>query len=361
MNTSATASVRRPSPFVASPFYDGLFLVFSPALALLAAWALPRVQYFFDETTSFGERDTRIGHFIAIWTASHLAAVVFRSHLNREIFALHRFRFVVVPLLLILAIASSQRIWVAAFVVATLWDIYHSSMQNFGIGRIYDAKRGNDPLAGRKLDMMLAHVLYIAPIAAGGLTLTKSLSAFDLFSGPPWQWDGPARFLGWCGESLVPIRWTVIGISVGFLLYYVYAYWKLCRAGYKISPWKIWLFASVAVASSSWFLMDFIAALFVINFYHALQYFAIVWWMERKNMQKVMHVERNPAGRWVALGVFVLALTLIGMGMEAGENFYQGSEDENLGLSLAAAAGLTCALMHFWYDGFVWSVRKKQV
>jgi hypothetical protein len=42
--------------------------------------------------------------------------------------------------------------WVLLFAVAVtvLWDVYHSAVQTFGFGRIYDARRGVDPEHGRE-------------------------------------------------------------------------------------------------------------------------------------------------------------------------------------------------------------------
>ena len=37
-------------------------------------------------------------------------------------------------------------------IAATFWDVYHSAMQTFGLGRIYDARTGNNPNKGRRLD-----------------------------------------------------------------------------------------------------------------------------------------------------------------------------------------------------------------
>jgi hypothetical protein len=33
-------------------------------------------------------------------------------------------------------------------VLVVWWDVVHSSLQTFGLGRIYDARRGNPPALG---------------------------------------------------------------------------------------------------------------------------------------------------------------------------------------------------------------------
>jgi hypothetical protein len=57
-------------------------------------------------------------------------------------------------------------------------------------------------------------------------------------------------------------------------------------------------------------------------------------------------------GNWLALAAFVISVGFFGVVYQL-ENGYQ--------LRWLGAAAITVSLMHFWYDGFVWSVRKKQM
>jgi hypothetical protein len=107
------------------------------------------------------------GVFIGTFIFAHLAAVGFRSHLNPQITRRNPLRFTLVPLALLVACGLSPWVLVITSVVATFWDVYHSSMQTFGLGRIYDMRTGNDPRAGRRLDMIFNLFLYAGPIAAG--------------------------------------------------------------------------------------------------------------------------------------------------------------------------------------------------
>ena len=52
-------------------------------------------------------------------------------------------------------------------VLAVWWDVYHSSLQTFGFGRIYDAKVKNNPTTGRRLDYWMNLFLYLGPVLAG--------------------------------------------------------------------------------------------------------------------------------------------------------------------------------------------------
>ena len=116
----------------------------------------------------------------------HLVAVAFRSHANHAIFSQHPFRFVGVPLALLIGMLVWRPVFIVAIVVATFWDVYHSGLQTFGFARIYDAKLGNDPNAGRSLDWMLNHVLYAGPIFAG-VSMMDHVGDFELLEAVGWS------------------------------------------------------------------------------------------------------------------------------------------------------------------------------
>ena len=105
------------------------------------------------------------------------------------------------------------------------------------------------------------------------------------------------------------------------------------------------------VSIYTWGFNSFGEAFFIMNFFHALQYFGIVWAFEKRNMLKLFHLDRLPFGKPLAAVLFVAVGGAYGFWVEA------------LDTSIEAlwAVTLIVSIMHFWYDGFVWSVRKKQV
>ena len=347
------------APFIAGRSYDWLFFVFSPLLALAIAEFVTGWSYAFERTAAFGTENTRIGFFIAVFTSSHLVAVFFRSHANTKIFHQHRWRFTVIPVLAFVAMTQSAWVFVSAFVLAFLWDVYHSAMQNFGLCRIYDAKMGNSGEVGRRLDFWVNHVLYVGPIL-GGLSLIATFEVFDHFLA--LGWEQPSHWLRWIEEQRLAIRWAVVAAGSAFLAYYAYAYWRLAKQGYKISAHKVCLLASVGITSVwAWGFLPPVEAFFVANLFHAAQYFAIVWWLEKKNIRQVFGLGSIPGGQWLTLGAFVGLLAGFGMLMEVGINSQYNVVAGESSVRWAASAALLCALLHFWYDGFIWSVRRKEV
>jgi len=112
------------------------------------------------------------------------------------------------------------------------------------------------------------------------------------------------------------------------------------------------LYASTALCSIyAWGFMPPGKAFFVVNFFHALQYFAIVWWSEKKNMISLFGLTRIPFR--VAAALLILIVPAFTYGLWA-----VIKPGQTIGIVAVAAV---VSIMHFWYDGFVWSVRKHQV
>ena len=140
--------------------------------------------------------------------------------------------------------------------------------------------------------------------------------------------------------------------GAAFLAYYVWAQTQLQRRGHAVSLQKVYLLASTgAVSIYTWGFNTFGEAFFIMNLFHALQYFGIVWAFEKKNIMKLFHLDGVTFGKPLAALAFVGIAGAYGFWVEA------------LDTSIEAlwAVTLIVSIMHFWYDGFVWSVRRKQV
>lgn len=87
------------------------------------------------------------------------------------------------------------------------------------------------------------------------------------------------------------------------------------------------------------------------NFFHALQYFGIVWAREKTNIARIFRVQHYVFGKYVALALFLSVTLMYGLWTEV----------IDLDITTLWAVTLTVSIMHFWYDGFIWSVQKKQV
>jgi hypothetical protein len=224
---------------------------------------------------------------------------------------------------------------VLSTVVATFWDVWHSGAQTFGFARIYERNHGTPPELGRKLDFWLQQLLYAGPILAGA-TLMDHVGSFDSFGkvGDAFLGSVPARVEG------VRHYLTIGVLAVGslFIAIYVIAYWRLARRGQWRVPWlKLWLVGSTAFVSIyTWGFNSWGEAFLIMNLFHGVQYLALVWATEGKRAGPVIFF-----GGCIAYGIGVQAL--------------------DADLTALWAITIVVSLMHFWYDAFVWSVRRAQI
>jgi hypothetical protein len=89
--------------------------------------------------------------------------------------------------------------------------------------------------------------------------------------------------------------------------------------------------------------------------FHALQYYAFTYAHERTNLARVLKL--NASG----IGSVLVAVAIIALGANYGLFAASAERSVEAATRWPWALAVTVALMHFWYDGFMWSVRKKQV
>lgn len=363
MSTLArTASVReREAPgvrsgFIIGPVSDALFIIGAPLLALglaIPLFALPAAAF---QWPIMGQKADIRQVFILAFIEAHLVLVYFRSHGNVNIFRAYPLRFTVVPIALVVATVWSPYLFEIIALIAIWWDVYHSSLQTFGFGRIYDAKLKNAPTAGRRLDYWMSLFLYTGPVLAGAHFvdhLNLGRAELGLFAMSPTLFSDLLcrRAPDFFSRNQVYLAAAVLGTGVPFLAYYLYSYRRLEREGYRVSWQKVWLYIITgSVSIYVWGFRSFFDAFWVMNFFHALQYFAIVSFTERQNLSRLFRVDRIPYGGVLA-SVWTVTLCLL-YGLWVGRQ---------LSGSWTASLVLTTSIMHFWYDGFIWSVKKKQV
>lgn len=132
------------------------------------------------ETNLGVEPQPVVGVLLGSFIYAHLALVVFHSHANPVIFRSYPLRFTLVPIVLFLAMWSSPWRAVSVSALVTWWDVYHSGLQTFGLGRIYDSRASNPAELRRRLDWGLNLLLYVGPIP-GGATLIAHVGDFMEF------------------------------------------------------------------------------------------------------------------------------------------------------------------------------------
>lgn len=334
-------------PFLAigGPRFDALLFWGIPILALFFVDAWLSLAFVMPKVAA----DRMVGGLAvltSVLTYAHLVAVAPRAYLNREVFESNRLKLTIVPALLVMGLFFSPTLLAIGAVVGVFWDVHHSAMQNFGLSRIYDMKAGNDGETLRKTDLRLNWVLYVGPLAAGASLMTH-LHAFDQLDGVGLA--SLARLPGVVSGHLSLISGIAIMAWIGVIGWAILDYRKAIAKGYRLPAHKLALLGSTGFVSLlAWGFSSPLVALIAINIYHAVQYFALVWLKE--------------GGRMAALGKAItprLALDLFLCACAAVGIAYQFASTSNIKWLMAPF--LACSLLHFWYDSFVWSVRKKQV
>jgi hypothetical protein len=337
-------SLSDPARAIGGPRFDAIFFWGAPAIAAILVWAWVLAS----TALPAPAREPAVAalvYAVSVLTFAHLVAVVPRAYLNRQVFGDNRVRLTLIPLLLLAALLASPVVLVCGAVLTVLWDVHHSAMQTFGIGRIYDMKSGNGAQTLRSTDLRLNWALYVGPIAAGA-SLLAHVESFANFSRIDWSLLASAP--GVVESQSEPIRYAAIAAWAGALVWSIRDYRAAAAAGYRMPAHKAALLGSTgAVSILAWGLAPPFIAFAIINLFHAVQYFALVWLKEGERM----------AGIFGARGMRRLVLPgfLISCG---GFGMLYAATDKG---SWLIAPFVACSLLHFWYDSFVWSVRKKQV
>lgn len=333
--------------YIVSPQYDWAFFLLPPIVSLLLGILVSGSTFSDTPILLLGQEMTWAEITLGALIHSHLVAVFFRSHRNKSIFPLYPARFIWIPLILWLAIASSIFVAVVATVVATFWDVWHSGAQTFGFARIYDRNAGVPPKEFRRLEFWMNQLLYAGPIL-GGATMLAHVSSFDDFEDIGTTFFSAVPVAMEDNQSTLTI--AILGIGTLVALAYVAAHVRAYRQGIRVSRQKVFLVATTGLCSIyTWGFNTWGEAFFIMNLFHAVQYLALVWAAEKEQLHTRRDGSRHSRRR-AAVGFF---------GVVAAYGVVAQVADP--GLSGLWSLTIVVSLMHFWYDSFVWSVRKQQV
>jgi hypothetical protein len=346
-STSVPAgSLTDPARAIIGPGRDALLFWGAPLVAFLLVQAWLRGWDVLAPPAVAGPMIIGMFGFISVLTWAHLIAVVPRAYLNSDVFTAYRLRLTIVPVVLITLLLLSPTALVFAAVLAVFWDVHHSAMQNFGFARIYDMKAGNPPQQLRTTDLRLNWALYVGPIAAGAAlaTHTGHLLKFD---GTIFQ--TLTTLPGVLAAENQGIRIAAIALYAVVIGWTAIDYARATRAGYRLPAHKLATLVVTGVVSIlAWGFSPPLVALAATNLYHAVQYFALVWSKEGGRMTGKL----GRGSKAYAVVLFFAGSIVFGLGYAAAA---AGS------IKIFLAPFIACSLLHFWFDSFVWSVRKRQV
>jgi len=330
-----------PSPWILDRWRDLVLFVGTPLL-LIPIFAAAQTRWSAQDIFLFVGAFGAMGH--------HLPGMI-RAYGDRALFDRFKVRFVVAPVaLLAVCIWSSVYNIQAVQLVALAWGIWHGMMQTYGFCRIYDAKASAKAAARAKIDLALCFGWFLAAVILSPMRFRTCLELYYESGGaviPP--------------ALVASGRYVVILALAVVTAVFAWRQWRDWSQGGIISPIKITLL--VSSIAFWWYcnngVQNILVGIALFEVFHDVQYLAIVWIYNRARVERdesirgFMRFVFRRSGSLV--GVYVglvlaygsIALTTSGVSVEAIKHVL-------IGIVTASA------LLHFYYDGFIWKVRETQ-
>ena len=289
--------------------------------------------------------------FVAAFGAMghHLPGMI-RAYGDRALFQRFRWRFICAPIFLVLVCAAFS-LWdlKGIVLVAFVWGVWHGMMQTYGFCRIYDAKVGSFAEFTRRLDFALCGIWFATAVLLSPQRMTDTLESYYAAGGPLI----PPNLLRAAQQGLLALALAVSGV---FLVNFVWMWMQ----GKRPSPVKLVLL--VTSISFWWYCNNIVASVLVgialFEVFHDVQYLSLVWIYNRKRVESdssiggFMRFVFRRSGALV--GVYV-GLVLAYGGLSLSKSYVDIEAVKRILTGVVTAS----ALLHFYYDGFIWKVREK--
>jgi len=335
------SAVAKSSPWILDRWRDLLLFVGTPVLLIpifTAAQSRWSAQDIFLFVGAFGA----MGH--------HLPGMI-RAYGDRALFERFKIRFIAAPLaLLAVCIWSSFYDIQAIQLVAMAWGIWHGMMQTYGFCRIYDAKASARAAARARVDLALCVAWFSAAVLLSPMRFRTLLELY-------YQSGGPVVPAGVISASRMGIIVLLALVTLVFL-------WQQAsdwRASRGASPVKMTLL--VSSIGFWWYcnngVQNILVGIALFEVFHDVQYLSIVWIYNRTRVERdtsiggFMRFVFRRSG--ALIGVYVGLV--LGYGAIAFTQSAVTAESIRHGLIGIVTAS---ALLHFYYDGFIWKVRETQ-
>ena len=341
IHRAAQPPTAKSSQWILDRWRDLIFFVGTPAL-LIPIFAAAQARWSAQDIFLFVGAFGAMGH--------HLPGMI-RAYGDRALFGRFKMRFIVAPIaLLAVSIWASFNNIQAIQLVALVWGIWHGMMQTYGFCRIYDAKASARAAARARVDLALCFAWFLAAVL---LSPMRFRTLLDLY----YQSGGlvvPAA-------AVATLRVIVVGALGLVTIIFLWRQWSDWRRGGSASPAKLALL--VSSIAFWWYcnngVQNILVGIALFEVFHDVQYLAIVWIYNRTR------VERDESIRGFMRFVFRRSGSLIGVyiglvlayGAIAFTTSGTSAEWIRHGLIGVVTAS---ALLHFYYDGFIWKVRETQ-
>ncbi len=338
--TTPTAAARKPSLWILDSWRDLILYVCTPLLlvpifvAAQGFWSAEDIYLF---VAAFGA----MGH--------HLPGMI-RAYGDRALFQRFRWRFIFAPIFLVVVCAAFS-LWnlQGIVLVAFIWGVWHGMMQTYGFCRIYDAKVGSFAEVTRRVDFALCGIWFATAVLLSPQRMTDTLETYYSAGGP----FIPPALLRAGQHGLLALALLV---SAVFLANFIWMW----SSGKRPSPVKLVLL--ITSISFWWYCNNIVASVLVgvalFEVFHDVQYLSLVWIYNRKRVES----DRSIGGfmRFVFRRSGALVGLYVGLIFAYGAlGYYKSSIGIDVVKRILTGVVTASALLHFYYDGFIWKVREK--
>jgi Flp pilus assembly protein TadD len=328
--------------WIVDPLHDLVLIVGAPAIILPALW-IAQTRFRPDQIYLFVASFGAIGH--------HLPGMM-RAYGDRLLFQRFRYRFLLTPLMLVgICVLFAVRELNALVLIAYVWGVWHGLMQTYGFMRIYDAKVGAVSKATARLDSMMCIAWFVGAVLVSPTRMAKVLTDYYQSGGivlPPTLVR--TAITAWLAATAV--------ITLAYLVHFARDRFR----GRMQSPAKLlllatsigfWWYSNVAVS-------NMLVGIALFEIFHDVQYLTIVW------IFNLARVDRNPGvGRftrflfrrsWSLAGLYVGLVAAYGS-----INLLPAVLSSTMTTRILTGLLTASALLHFYYDGFIWKVRDPSI
>ena len=337
---AAPAVARKPNLWILDSWRDLVLYVCTPLLIVpifivaQARWSAEDIYLF---VAAFGA----MGH--------HLPGMI-RAYGDRALFQRFKWRFVFAPIFLVV-VCTIFFLWdlKGIVLIAFIWGVWHGMMQTYGFSRIYDAKVGSFAALTRRLDFALCGIWFATAVLLSSQRMTDTLESYYAAGGP----FIPPGLLRSAQQGLLALAIAVSGL---FLANFV----RMWISGKRPNPVKlVLLITSIAFW---WYCNNIVASVLVgialFEVFHDVQYLSLVWIYNRKRVETdssiggFMRFVFRRSGSLVGLYVgLIFAYGALG--------YFKSSVGIETIKRILTGVVTASALLHFYYDGFIWKVREK--
>src|SRR5438270_9387220 len=288
--------------------------------------------------------------FVAAFGAMghHLPGMI-RAYGDRALFERFRWRFIFAPIFL-LSVCVAFYWWDLKGIVLIVffWGVWHGMMQTYGFCRIYDAKTGSFAALTRRLDFATCAIWFATAVLLSPQRMADTLETYYASGGSFIQ-----------PGLLHNAQQVVLAIAIAVAVLFLFNFSRMWAEGKRPNPVKL---ALLATTIAFWWycnngVTNILAGIALFEVYHDVQYLSLVWIYNRSRVEK----DKSIGGfmRFVFRRSGSLLGLYLGLIFAYGSLAYFNSQLQIDTIKRVLTGVVSAsALLHFYYDGFIWKVRE---